>query len=138
MKFMFMVKGGADYEAGNPPPPALLEAIGKLTQEMIKAGIFVGNGGLLPSRFGAKVRVARGKLSVVDGPFTETKEVIGGYGILEASSKAEAIKLAARFMEAHRDVLGPSYQGECEVRQMMDGDCGAAHAAMQAERAATA
>jgi len=121
MQFMMMVKADKDYEAGVPPNPQLLAAIGKLTDDMVKAGVLVNTGGLLPSSNGARVRVSRGKLSVTDGPFAETKELIGGYAIVKAASREEAIQLGRRFMELHAAILGPSYDGECEIRQLFDG-----------------
>ena len=91
---------------------------------MIKAGVLLETGGLLPSSMGALVRASRGKLTVTDGPFTEVKELIGGYAILRARSKEEAIELGKSFMKLHSDVLGPSYEGELEIRQMFDpSDC---------------
>ena len=121
MRFMMMVKADKNYEAGIPPKPELLAAIGKLTEDMVRAGVLVQTGGLLPSSTGARVHVSRGKLSVTDGPFAETKELVGGYAIVEAASRDEAIQLGRRFMELHAAVLGPSYDGECEVRQLFDG-----------------
>jgi len=124
MRFMMMVKADKDYEAGLPPKPELIAAIGKLSQDMAKAGVLLDTGGLLPSSRGARVRVSGGKLSVIDGPFTETKELVGGYAIVQAKSREEAIELGKQFMELHAKVLGPSYNGECEVRQLFDGaDC---------------
>ena len=121
MRFMMMVKADPNYEAGKPPNPELLEAIGKLTDDMVKAGVLVQTGGLLPSSKGARVRVSRGSLSVTDGPFPETKELIGGYAIVEAASRDDAIQLGRRFMELHAKIIGPSYDGECEIRQLFDG-----------------
>ena len=121
MRFMMMMKADKNYEAGIPPSPELMAAIGKLTDDMVKAGVLVQTGGLLPSSRGARIRVSRGALTVTDGPFPETKEVIGGYAIVEAASRDEAIKLARRFMELHVAVSGPSYEGECEIRQLFDG-----------------
>jgi hypothetical protein len=121
MRFMMMMKADKNYEAGIPPSPELMAAIGKLTDDMVKAGVLVQTGGLLPSSRGARIRVARGGLTVTDGPFPETKEVIGGFAIVEAASRDEAIKLARRFMELHVSVGGPSYEGECEIRQLFDG-----------------
>jgi len=86
----------------------------------------IQSGGLLPSANGARVRVSGGKMTVTDGPFAETKELIGGFAILEAESKEEAIRLGKEFMQLHVDVLGQSYDGTLEVRQMFDGangDC---------------
>jgi hypothetical protein len=125
MKYMMMVKGNKDYENGAPPDPRLMTAIGKHSEEMIKAGVLLETGGLLPSSQGARVRAARGKLTVSDGPFAESKELIGGYAILKANSKEEAIKLGSDFMKLHVEVLGPTYEGELEIRQMFDGtECG--------------
>ncbi len=125
MRFMMMVKGDKDYEAGRPPDPKLIAALGKHTEEAVKAGVVIGIGGLQPSSMGARVQVAEGKVTVTDGPFAEAKELIGGYAIAQVKSKAEAIELAKNFMKIHVDVLGPSYEGECEVRQMFDeGECG--------------
>jgi hypothetical protein len=120
MRFMTLVKADENYEAGVPPSEELIAAIGKLGEEMTKAGVMLESGGPLPSSQGARVRAAGGKLSVTDGPFAEAKELVGGFAILQAKSKAEAIALAKRFMQVHVDVLGPSYEGECEVRQLFD------------------
>jgi hypothetical protein len=121
MRFMVMVKADQDYEAGRPPNPELLGAIGKLSEDMVKAGVLLETGGLLPSSKGARVRVSGGKLTVTDGPFAETKELVGGYAIVRANSRDEAVELGKQFMAIHARVLGPSYNGECEVRQLFDG-----------------
>src|SRR5215510_4992948 len=114
-----------DYEAGKPPDPKLMEAIGKHVEKMVKAGILLGTGGLLPFAKGARIQAAGGKLTVTDGPFIESKEVIGGYGILQANSKEEAIELGKAFMQIQRDVVGPSYEGTLEIRENVDpGGCG--------------
>lgn len=118
MRFMMLVKGDKDYEAGRPPSPELLDAIGKLSAEMAQRGRLVDQGGLMPSSRGAKVRISGGKLKVLDGPFAEAKELIGGYAIFDLGSREEAIELAKQFMKLHSDVLGASYDGEVEVRQM--------------------
>ena len=124
MRFMVMVKANKDYEAGLPPKPELLAAIGKLSQDMVKAGVLLDTGGLLPSSRGARVRASGGKLSVTDGPFTEPKELVGGYAIVQAQSRDEAVELGKQFMDVHVTVLGSSYDGECEIRQLFDaGDC---------------
>jgi hypothetical protein len=120
MRFMMIVKGDEDYEAGKPFNPELMAAIGKLSEKQAKAGILLESGGLLPSSKGAKVRVAGGKITVVDGPFAEAKEIVGGYAILHAASKEEAIRLAQEFMQVHADVLGATYEGELEIRQLAD------------------
>jgi hypothetical protein len=120
MRFMMIVKADKDYEAGAPPKPELMAAVGKLSEEMIKAGILLDSGGLLPSSKGARISVKQGRLTVTDGPFSEAKELIGGYAILQVKSREEAIERGRRFMQVHADVLGPSYDGELEIRQMPD------------------
>jgi hypothetical protein len=117
MRFMMMVK--ADENSG-PPSPELGAAIGQLTQEMVQAGVLLDLGGLLPSAMGAKIRVSGGTVTVKDGPFTETKELVGGYAILQAKTKEEAIGLGRRFMTVHSQVLGASYEGELELRQLAE------------------
>ena len=107
-------------DSGALPEPKLMEAIGKLSEELIKAGVMLDTGGLLPSAKGARIRASGGKLTVKDGPFTEAKELIGGYAILQVRSKEEAVELGRRFMQLHVDILGPSYQAELEVREMYD------------------
>jgi hypothetical protein len=120
MRFMMIVKADRNYEAGAPPTPELMAAVGKLSEEMIKAGVLLDMGGLLPTSKGALINVKKGKLTVTDGPFSETKEVIGGYAVLQCKSREEAIERGRRFMQLHADVLGPSYEGELEIRQMPD------------------
>ena len=127
MRFMIMVKANKDYEAGLPPSPELIAAIGKASEEMTKAGRLLDTGGLFPSSNGARVRASGGKLSTTDGPFVETKELVGGYAIVQAKSRDEAIELGKQFMALHMTVVGSSYEGECEIRQMFDGpDCASA------------
>jgi hypothetical protein len=126
MRFMMIVKADPSFEAGGPPNPALIAAVGKLSEEMTRSGVLLQSGGLLPSSKGARVRASGGKMTVTDGPFAETKELIGGFAILEASSKEEAIRLGKEFMQLHVDVLGQSYEGTLEVRPMFDpasADC---------------
>ncbi|HET9952654.1 MAG TPA: YciI family protein [Candidatus Eisenbacteria bacterium] len=117
MKFMTMVKSSENY---GPPPQSLMEAIGQLGAEAATKGVMVEMGGLLPTAQGTRVRVAGGKLHVIDGPFTEAKEVIGGYAVFEVPSKAEAIEWTRRFMEVHK-LHWPEWEGETEVRQLFEG-----------------
>jgi hypothetical protein len=120
MRFMSMVKSAEDYRLG-PPPQALMEAIDKLGQEMTKTGVMLDMGGLLPTAMGgARVRVSGGKLSVTDGPFSEAKEVIGGYAVFNVQTKEEAMALTLRFMDLHRQHW-PEWEGETELRQMFEG-----------------
>jgi hypothetical protein len=118
MRFMTMVKG-VEKPAAGPPPPALFDAIARLGEEAAKAGVFVEMGGLLPSAAGASVRLANGKITVTDGPFSETKELVGGYAIYNVKSRQEAVDWAVRFMELHKQHW-KGWEGEVEVRQLMD------------------
>lgn len=123
MRFMAIVKPGQDYEAGRPPSPGLMTAMGKLNEESRKAGIFVTGGGLLPSAQGHRLSMTGGKVTVIDGPFTETKEVIGGFAILNYSSHEQAIEGARRVMQIHAE-HGVT-ELEIELRPMMDpAECG--------------
>ena len=117
MRFMSIVKGP---DADAPPSQELMDAIGKLAQEMVQKGVMLDMGGLLPTATGARIRLSGGKLTVTDGPFTEAKEVVGGYAIVKANSKAEAVEMGRRFMQLHADILGSGYQMELEIRQMFD------------------
>lgn len=119
MRFMNFVVAREDQAVG-PPPPALFAAIDELGREAAEKGVFVEAGGLGPTALGGQVRVEGGKVSVVDGPFAEAKEVVGGYAVYELPSKEEAMKWAVRFMELHR-LHWPGWEGAAEVRQIMDG-----------------
>ena len=113
MRFLSMIR--IDETTGQVPSEQLMADMGKLIEELTGTGQLVSTAGLRPTAEGVRVRLHRGgKLSVVDGPFTETKEVIGGYAILEAQSKAQAVELTRRFLEVH----GTDWDIECEVRQL--------------------
>ncbi len=114
MKFMMMVKHGKNP---GPPPKELMDAIAILSQEAVKDGTMISNGGLAPLDQSTRVRISRGHLSVTDGPFAESKEVVGGYAQFELKSKQEAIDGAVRFMELHRKYW-PEWEGETEIRQV--------------------
>lgn len=118
MRFMMMLKGDKDCEQGAQPPAELMVEMGKYIEEMTRAGVLLDTGGLAPTVMGTKIVVDGGKLSVLDGPFAEAKEVIGGYAVIQARSKEEAIEHGRRFMQLHVRVLGASYSGECEIRQV--------------------
>src|SRR5262245_56360527 len=118
MKFMLLSYATKDWEAGLPPDPRLVAAIPRLYEKMPKGASLLATGGLAPSSMGAKVRVSGGNVVVTDGPFAETKELVGGFAIVEAGSMEEAIAIAKGFWELHVEVLGPSYEGVGEIRQM--------------------
>lgn len=111
MRFMSFITSAHS----GPPTPELLEAMNTLADREIKAGRMIDSGGLMPLAAGARVRIADGQLSVVDGPFVEAKEVIGGYAIFEFRNKEEAVASAVEFMQLHKDLM-PDWEGTCEVR----------------------
>lgn len=119
MRYMIIVKGPENLAASGPPPVALMEAIEKNIEEGMKNGTLVSFGGLHPTSSGARVRIASGKLTTTDGPFTESKEVIGGFSILNVASKEEALAEVRRFAELHR-THWPRWEGEIELRQMYE------------------
>lgn len=112
MKFLSIYKHA---ETGVPPSQEEMAKMGKLVEEGMKAGWLVATEGCLPSALGARVRNTNGNLTVIDGPFTEAKELVGGFAILRANSKEEAIQMAKDFLK----VVG---QGECELRQLYEAD----------------
>src|SRR6184192_3248420 len=122
MKYLTFIRHPESYRQ-SPPPQALMEAMGKFVEKSMKDGTLVDTGGLLPSKDGVRVRLANGKITVTDGPFSESKEVIGGWAILKAASKAEAVRIATEFMELHRKHW-PGFEGESEVRPMEDFSAG--------------
>ena len=116
MRFMILVKS---IEAAAPPPPSLMDAIAKLGEEGMRAGVLVETGGLLPTAMGARVRLSGGKLTTTDGPFTEAKEVVGGYAVYNVKSKDEALRWTKRFMDLHKEHW-KGWEGESEIRQIFD------------------
>ncbi len=112
MRFLSLIR--IDEKAGQLPSEKLMSEMGKLIEEMTRSGELVSTAGLRPTSEGVRVRLRHGKLSTVDGPFTESKEVIGGYAILEASSKEQAIEQTKRFLKIH----GDEWDIECEVRPL--------------------
>jgi hypothetical protein len=100
-----------------------MEAMGQFVQKSLQDGSLVDTGGLLPSKDGFRVRLSKGVISMTDGPFSETKEVIGGWAILKGDSKAEALRIAREFMELHRKYW-PQFEGETEVRPMFEPGAG--------------
>jgi hypothetical protein len=119
MRYMMIVTGSENFAESGPPPAALMEAIDRLGQEAAKKGTMVSFGGLQPTSTGARMRLTNGKLITTDGPFTESKEVIGGFSIIEVGSREEALEEARTFMELHR-VHWPKWQGQVEIRLMYE------------------
>ena len=122
MKYLTFIRHSESYRE-SPPPAALMEAMGKFVKTSLEEGTLVDTGGLLPSKDGVRVRLASGKITVSDGPFSESKEVIGGWAIMNTASKAEAIRVATEFMDLHRKHW-PGFEGESEVRPMFDPGMG--------------
>ncbi|WP_109485225.1 YciI family protein [Occallatibacter savannae] len=107
MRFMVVVKATKDSEAGAPPNPEIMEAMGKFNAELIKAGVLLAAEGLQPSSKGARLRISGDKRTVIDGPFAETKELIAGFWLWQVSSREEALEWAKR-------VPAP-FEGESEI-----------------------
>jgi hypothetical protein len=118
MKYLMLIKHDESYRS-QPIPQGLSDAMGEFVAEGFKNGVLKDTAGLKGTEQGFRVRSSRGKLKVTDGPFTEAKEVVGGYALVEVKSKADALDLARQFMELHR-VHWPAFEGECEVRPLDD------------------
>lgn len=116
MRYMMFIKHGEDIRVENVPP-ALMDAMGKFVNENLKSGVLVDTAGLQPTAKGKRVTLKRGKIAVTDGPFTEAKEVVGGYAIVDVKSDQEALEVARKFMDLHR-VHWPAFEGSCEVRPL--------------------
>ena len=116
MKYMMFVKHAEGFRS-EEIPKGLIDAMEVFVQEGFKSGILKDTAGLKGTAEGFRVRSSGGKLSVTDGPFTEAKEVVGGYALVEVGSREEALKVAKQFMELHR-VHWPEFDGVCEVRPL--------------------
>jgi hypothetical protein len=117
MRFMMIVKASKESEAGIMPKPELLEAMGKFNEEMVKAGVMLAGEGLQASSKGARVKFSSGgKVTVTDGPFTETKELIAGFWLIDVKSKEEAIAWASRCPAP----MGPGQESEIEIRRVFE------------------
>jgi hypothetical protein len=113
MRVMGLLKADQHSESGAPPSKELMEKMGKFVEEVTKAGVMLASDGLLPSSKGKRVRLLGGKVTVTDGPFTESKELVASYALMQVKSMEEAIEWTTRFLK----VLG---QGECELRPIFD------------------
>jgi hypothetical protein len=122
MRFMMMIKGDEQSEAGVTPDPKVFEAMGQFNQALIDSGSLLAADGLQPSSKGAKVKFHGGKPTVTDGPFAEVKELIAGYWIIQAQSKNEAVEWAKRCFRTVDEIAGPvgGDAGEIEVRQIFE------------------
>ena len=118
MKCLMMIKH-AEVDRSQPIPQGLMDAMGKFVEEGFKSGILKDTAGLKATKEAQRIRSKGGKLTVTDGPFTETKEVVGGFALVEVPSREDALKVARQFMELHR-VHWPDFECECEVRPLED------------------
>ena len=118
MKFLMLIKHAENVSVSDVPQ-GLMDAMGTLVSEGLKSGAILDTAGLKPTKNGFRVRLDGGRLMVTDGPFTETKEVVGGYALMQLPSREQALEAAREFMDLHR-IHWPSFVGECEVRPLED------------------
>jgi hypothetical protein len=116
MRYMMFIKHAEDFDAGEVPQ-SLYAAMGQFVEEGFRSGALIDTGGLQPTKAGARVRLAKGKITTTDGPFTEAKEIVGGYAVMEFKTREDALQNARKFMEIHKDHW-PAFEGECEVRPL--------------------
>jgi hypothetical protein len=119
MRYMLFIKHTEDYY-GKTPTPELMKAMGEFVVPNLKNGKFVEAAGLMSTRRGKKIQLRNGKINVIDGPFTESKEIIGGYTLIDVNSDQEAFDLARQFVELHR-IHAPGMEVECELRPLQTG-----------------
>ena len=113
MRFIGLLKADEHSESGAPPSKELMQKMGTFMEEITKAGVLLATDGLQPSSKGKRVRLSKGKVTVVDGPFTESKELVASYALFQTKTMAEAVEWTTRFLQ----VLG---QGECEIRPLFE------------------
>jgi hypothetical protein len=118
MKYLMLIKHSESYR-NESIPQALMDAMGEFVAQGFKSGVLKDTAGLKPTSEGFRVRSSKNKLKLTDGPFTEAKEVVGGYAMIEVGSAEEAREVARQFMELHR-AHWPAFEGECEARQLED------------------
>lgn len=119
MRYMLFIKHTSDYY-GKTPPAELMKAMGEFVMPNLQNGKFVEAAGLMSTRRGKKIQLRNGKINVIDGPFTESKEIIGGYTLIDVESDKEALDLARQFVEIHR-IHAPGMEVECELRPLQTG-----------------
>jgi hypothetical protein len=116
MRYMMFIKHAENYRMEDVPQ-SLFTAMGQMVEEGFKSGHLVDTAGLQRTEKGFRVRLSKGKISTTDGPFTEAKEVVGGYAIVNAKDRKDAEQFATKFMQVHKDHW-PVFEGECEVRPL--------------------
>jgi hypothetical protein len=134
-RYLMLIRHLEDYRNASIPQ-ALLDEMGDFVNEKLKSGALIDTAGLQPSSKAATVRLSRGKVNVTDGPFTEAKEIIGGYALINASSRKEAIDLATAFVEIHRRTW-PEFECTCEVRPIEADESESSAASVASERASS-
>jgi hypothetical protein len=118
VKYLMLIKHAESYRS-HPIPQGLLDAMGKFVDQGFKSGVLKDTAGLKGTADGFRVRSAGGKLHVADGPFTESKEIVGGYALVDVKTREEALDVARQFMDLHR-IHWPEFEGDCEVRPLED------------------
>ena len=118
MRFMMLVKHAENAATLCGPPKEFMEHMSKMAEDAAKSGTLLQSGGLAPTAKSTRIRLSRGHVAALDGPFTEAKEVVGGFAMFELKSKEEAIEGATQFMELHKKYW-PGWEGETEVRQIL-------------------
>lgn len=117
MRFMVIVKATNESEAGTPPDATLLAEMGRYNEELVKAGVLLAGEGLLPSSRGARIRFTGNARTVIDGPFSETKELVAGFWLIQVKSKEEAIEWVKRIPNPF-----PTQESEIEIRQVAEAE----------------
>ena len=134
-RYLMLIRHLEDYR-NTAIPQALLDEMGNFVNENLKTGVLIDTAGLRRSSETATVRLSRGKVSVTDGPFTEAKEVIGGYALINARSRTEAIEIATRFVDLHRRNW-PEFECACELRPLEGDESESSASSVASERASS-
>ena len=119
-RYLMLIRHREDFRNAQIPQP-LLDEMGEFVTAKLKTGALIDTAGLQPSSKTATIRLSRGKVSVTDGPFSEAKEVVGGYALIDAHSRAKAIEIATEFVELHRRTW-PEFECACELRPIEGGE----------------
>jgi len=134
-RYLMLIRHLEDYRNA-AIPQALLNEMGDFVNENLKTGVLIDTAGLRRSSETATVRLSRGKVSVTDGPFTEAKEVIGGYALINARSRTEAIEIATAFVDLHRRNW-PDFECACELRPVEGDESESSASSVASERASS-
>ena len=134
-RYLMLIRHREDFRNAQIPQ-ALLDEMGEFVNEKLKTGVLIDTAGLQPTSNAATVRLSRGKVSVTDGPFSEAKEVVGGYALINAHSRAKAIEIATEFVEIHRRTW-PEFECACEVRPIEGDESESPASSVASERASS-